>query len=82
MSESVCFDCVGCVCTVLQAALRATVHWTEDGLVTALAPGLVGAGLTSEHAATLRLRMAAKNALVAERRCATLKAVQVRRRWR
>jgi len=44
----------------LQAALRATVHWTEDGLGTALALGLVAAGLTNEHAATLRLRMAAK----------------------
>ena len=78
MSESVCFDCVGCVCTVLQAALRATVHWTEDGLATALAPGLVAVGPTSEHAATLCLRMAASIVLAMQSAHAIRKPVQVR----
>ena len=63
---------------MLQAALRATVHWTEDGLATALAPGLVGAGPTSEHAATLRLRMAANIVLAMQSAHATHKPVQVR----
>ena len=64
---------------MLQAALRATVHWTEDGLTTALAPGLVAAGPTSEHAATLRLRMAASIVLAMQSTHATRKPVQVRR---
>ena len=63
---------------MLQAALRATVHWTEAGLVTALALGLVAAGLTSEHAATLRLRMAANIVLAMQSAHATRKPVQVR----
>ena len=63
---------------MLQAALRATVHWTEDGLATALAPGLVAVGPTSEHVATLRLRMAASIVLAMQSAHATRKPVQVR----
>ncbi len=58
-------------------ALRVTVYWTEDGHVTALAPGLVAAGPTSEHAATLRLRMAASIVLAMQSAHATRKPVQV-----
>ena len=54
------------------------MHWTEDGLGTAVAPGLVAAGLTSEHAATLRLRMAANIVLAMQSAHATRKPVQVR----
>lgn len=54
------------------------MYWTEDGLVTALAPGLVAAGLTSERAATLRLRMAANIVLAMRSAHAIRKPVQVR----
>ena len=63
---------------MLQMALQAIVHRTEDGLVTARALGLVAAGLTSEHAATLRLRMAASIAMAMQSAHAIRKPVQVR----
>ena len=47
-------------CAALQPVFWGAAHWTVDGLASALALQLVAAGLTSEHAATLRLRMAAK----------------------
>ena len=62
----------------LQPVFRAAAEWTEDGLVTARALGLVAAGLTSEHAATLRLRMAASIVLAMQSAHATRKPVQVR----
>ena len=66
------------VCVGLQPVLLGAAHWTEDGLATALAPGLVAAGPTSEHAATLRLRMAASIVLAMQSAHATRKPVQVR----
>ena len=65
-------------CATLQPVFRAAAQLTEDGLVTALALGLVGAGPTSEHAATLRLRMAANVVLAMQSAHATRKPVQVR----
>ena len=41
-------------------ALRGAVRWTGDGPRSARALQLVAAGLIAEHAATLRLRMAAR----------------------
>ena len=72
------FDPCNDVCAGLQPVLLRTAHWTGDGLVTALALGLVAAGLTTEHAATLRLRMAAKIVLAMQSGHATCKPVQVR----
>ena len=65
-------------CATLQPVFRAAAQWTEDGLATALALGLVAAGLTSEHAAPLRLRMAAKIVLAMQSAHAIRKPVQVR----
>jgi len=65
-------------CATLQLVFRAAAQWTEDGLGTALALGLVVAGLTSEHAVTLRLRMVAKIVLAMQSGHATRKPVQVR----
>ena len=62
---------------MLQPVLLGTAQWTEDGLVTARALGLVAAGLTSEHAATLRLRMAASIAMAMQSAHAIRKPVQV-----
>ena len=65
-------------CVGLQPVLLGAARWTEDGLVTALALGLVAVGLTSEHAATLRLRMAANFVLAMQSAHAIRKPVQVR----
>ena len=70
--------CDDVFCVGLQPVLLGAAHWTEDGLATALAPGLVAAGPTSEHAATLRLRMAAKIVLAMQSAHATRTPVQVR----
>jgi len=66
------------VCDGLQLVLLGAAQWMEDGLGTALALGLVAAGRTNEHAATLRLRTAAKIVLAMQSVHATCKPVQVR----
>ena len=66
----------------LQMVLLATLHWTADGLVSVCVQTFVEAEPRPELAAALRLRMAARIVLVTGRRCATRKAVQVRRCWR
>ena len=62
----------------LQLTLLVTLNWTVDGPISARAQNVVAAALRPERAVTLRVRTAAKIALVMARRCATHKAVQVR----